>query len=136
MLSNHVALRPKQADDESFIYSSWLRSYRSSPIVTHMNNDVYYDNHKLVIKKLLEISDVMIACNPEDPDQIYGFICYEPGIIHYLYVKYPFRKMGLAKYLLSSIPSDATKIIITHLTSSVKSRLNDEMIYNPYILKG
>jgi hypothetical protein len=102
-----------------------------------MINDVYYDNHKLVVKELLETQKIIIACNSEDNGQIFGFICYnDNNEIHYLYVKYPYRKMGLARYLLDSIPSDPTKpLIVTHLTSAIKSKLGDEIIYNPYLLK-
>ncbi len=139
MISNQVVLREMEKDDESFIYSSWLRSYRGSPITTHMINDVYYDNHKKIIEKLLLEAKVIIACNPEDPSQIYGFICYEDGVpncsvVHYLYVKYPFRKMGLGTHLFDSICSDATLTIVTHYNSNIKNKLDNNLIYNPYLL--
>ncbi len=134
MIYNQIMLRELEKDDESFIYSSWLRSYRSSPISTHMINDIYFDNHKKIIEELLSKANVIIACNPEDPSQIYGFICYEDTTVHYLYVKYPFRKMGLGRYLFDSVCSDATLTIITHYNSNVKSKLNDSLIYNPYLL--
>jgi hypothetical protein len=132
MINKHVELRSMVPEDESFIYSAWLKSYRSSPVATYLDNDTYYDNHKKIIEKLLLKANVTILCSKEDSSQIYGFLCHEGNTAHYLYIKYPFRKMGLAKYLFNSVFSDAT-IVITHFNTTLKSRL-DTMTYNPYLL--
>jgi len=132
MIEKHVKLRPMMEEDESFIYSSWLKSYRSSPAATYLDNDTYYNNHKKIVEKLLSKANVTVLCSIEDSSQIYGFICHEGNTAHYLYIKYPFRKMGLAKYIFNSIFSDTT-IVITHFNTNLKSRL-DTMTYNPYIL--
>ena len=100
MINKHVELRSMVPEDESFIYSAWLKSYRSSPVATYLDNDTYYDNHKKIIEKLLLKANVTILCSKEDSSQIYGFLCHEGNTAHYLYIK------ALQKYSNFQLYSD------------------------------
>jgi len=139
-LQNQVKTRLMAPADEGFVYSSWLKSYRNSPMASNLNNDVYYDNHKKIVQNTLENAVTMILCASDDEDHILGFICFEAtnlNIIHYIYIKYSYRKMGLTKFLLDTLSdiSDSTTII-THFNNNLKSKSNElGLIYNPYILR-
>jgi hypothetical protein len=133
-----VNIRDLNQNDESFIYSSWLRSYRNSPQMKTLSNDVYYSNHKRVVESLLKNSTVKILCSVEDPSHIFGFFSYSNNILHFLYVKYNYRKMGLATHLFSEcgFTSDNT-LISTHTpTNSLKEYLDSKynIKYNPYLI--
>ncbi len=138
-------LNPK---DESFIYNSWLKSHRSSPECKFLDNDTYYNNHKLIIQKILsrEGTNIILACNPEDEDQIYGWLVEETyqlpsssstRVIHYIYVKYNFRRMGIGRMLFEKNPTPPMEPIPcthqSHLWSVLKSKTNNQIFYDLYI---
>lgn len=134
-------------EDLSFIYHSWLKSYRSSWAKglnpsRYMDKDRYYNGQKLMISQCLERSVVLVAVNPEDAFQIFGYVVGEPGlVVHYLYVKEPFRRMGIATLLVDGLkkqcnwtPNDP--IIATHGTSVFHDVIAEKygVEYDPYLL--
>lgn len=46
---------------------------------------------------------LLVLCFESTPDQILGWIAFEaPNVLHYVYVKQPFRRRGLATFLLNA----------------------------------
>lgn len=123
-----TSLQPAEPNHQNFIFSSWLRSYRNSDITRFVPNEVYYEKHSELVTKLLDTSTVLMAVNADCPDQIFGFICYDETAIHYVYVKYIYRKMGLAKLLLEQALHTT---VVTHLPP----KLSPTFTYNPYLLE-
>lgn len=134
-----IRLRPANAEDVSFIFSSWLRSFRGSLFASSIMNEIYFSEHHKTIEKILKHYEVIVACNTEDPSQIYGFICagYTDNIltIHYIYVKHPFRRMGIAKAMLESYEYNHEYVgVYTHQTKIAQKLANKyNLIYHPYI---
>lgn len=103
-----VGFRPMVEDDRRFIMSSWLRGFHQAgdwprrlgtdrcpqgvPCgccrFTHRR---FFDEHGPVLEKLLARSTVTIACNPADEKQVLGYVVAEQGVLHWLFVKAPFR---------------------------------------------
>ena len=136
----HRVVQPK---DLNLIYSTWLRSYRQQPAARNMSNDTFFYHHKQIIEKILSKPNtvVTIICSHEDPDHIYGYSVVEKyngaAIIHYVYVKHSYRKLGLAKDVLTqSIPNlGSTLTFVTHESrnhSKLKDKFNIE--FNPYLI--
>lgn len=134
-----ITLRQPHAEDIPFIFSSWLKSYRSSLHVKNISNTVYYGEHHKVLERLMKRSEALIACNPEDANQIYGYLIYEKitGILvtHYCYVKQPYRRLGICHQLLSAAGRDKDEpFVYTHETflgEKISGRLR--AMYNPYV---
>ena len=115
-----IQYRPITEDDMSFILNSWLKSYRNSEFAKDLANPVYFENHSKIIQHLLAKSNVIIACNPEELTQIYGYSVFEQyesvTILHYIYVKFPYRKFGIAKNLFSFAQPDPKEFtLISHI---------------------
>lgn len=100
-----VLLREVRKEDGTFIHNSWLESswYRNKRVP----NAKRLMSNRIV--KVMEHSKILVACDPEDDEIIYGYVLYEDDAVHWVYVKYLFRKQGLATLLLSAIPQDALK---------------------------
>lgn len=136
-------LRDVTADDLPFIYNSWLKSFKSSPWAKSIPTSIYYANHKEVIAKILPKAIIMVACNPEDQSQIFGYAVFTPGRIialHYVYVKQPYRRLGIAQVLFEFARASHMRtfpMIATHVTDVWSQVLRDKwsMIYNPYLLE-
>jgi hypothetical protein len=84
-----------------------------------MPNDFYYPEYKERLMHMLKTGDVLIICSEQDEDQIVGYRITGKilswSILHYVYIKYPFRKMGLAKQLLADLELGSHVTICTHL---------------------
>jgi len=140
-----IAFRQPTEADLSFVYSSWLKSYRTSDASRRMVNDVYYGGHKRVIARLLSTSLAIVAVNPEDPDQIYGYIVYAEAagvpVVHYVYVKQPYRRHGIASQLFALVRKSYPQTgdlpaLATHATDYY-DKLRDKwnLLYNPYVVE-
>lgn len=114
-MGERVGLREFRRDDESFLFSSWLTSFRSSPAVRGLRNGVYFSRHKAVVSKILnrESVRIVILCNADDEDQIYGWCVWEehPGnlVLHYVYVKHFARGNGFMRKLLGEMGDEGRR---------------------------
>lgn len=144
-----VTYRSPTPDDEGFIYNSWLKSLHDpdngSPWAKMIRAQVFYANHKKVIAKILSEAGVLLACNPECTEQILGYGVYQPtsgkvAVLHYLYVKHPYRRLGIATGLFRTMLHLAEHdtmfpVVASHATSAwwhLKDKWN--LIYNPYVI--
>lgn len=123
--------RAATADDLNFIYDSWCKSLW--PEFQHVNQ--FRDLQGYRIKKILDYSSALVACDVEDPSIIFGYVVFELDLLHWIYVKYPFRKMGLATDMLKNIPYTALfyhshrNKAGKHLARKMNSR------FNPFVLE-
>jgi L-amino acid N-acyltransferase YncA len=108
-------IRPAKEDDFAFILDSWLKSTRDEPWAGVVCNNMAMAVLQETVRQLmLRGMKVSVAVNPERDEQIVGWLASEPGrppevIVHAIYVKQPFRRMGTAKQLLATVglsPSD------------------------------
>ena len=135
-----IWIRKANQEDVNFIFNSWLKSFRGSLFAKPLNNTVYFTEHHKILERIAKTSEILIACNKDDPTQIYGYICAErvEGIfvLHYAYIKHTYRSMGIAKILLSAFERDPEEAgCYTHHTRSAE-RLAPKfnLIYHPYLL--
>ena len=139
---NEIKFRPIKDSDKSFIYSSWLKSYRESDLAKHMVNSIYYDYHAKVIEAAMASSTIIIACNDQDEDQLYGYIVFQQiddvALVHYTYVKFPYRKFGIGRQLFEFAQPDTEQFtVVTHIPRNfegLSKKLN--LVYNPYRMSG
>ncbi len=129
-----VGLRDATPEDESFIFSSWLVSFRENgDWPRRISKGRYFAEHKITVMKLLAVSSTLVACNPDKPGQILGYVVHQGrNILHWLYVKEPFRRDGLATRLLTE--AQATDADCSHWTSAAAA-LGARLRYDPFLLE-
>lgn len=141
-----ITIRKFKAEDESFVYHSWLETYLDAlsdmKVLNGLRSDVYYKGQHKRIEELLSRCTTLIACNNEDIDQIYGWICFETlssgQIFHFMYVKQPFRKNGIAKMLIEEARDKNEKeVFYTHKTPFTKEIIKyfQRSVFNPYLVE-
>ena len=138
--NNSIRLRPLVEEDRSFIFSSWLKSYRFSHFGEKITNTIYFEEHHKIVERLLDNSKVLIACNESDPSQLYGYIVVEEEggilVVHFLYVKHTFRNVGIGKTLLDAVGHSTDKASVythhTRMADKLSSKYN--FVYHPYLL--
>jgi hypothetical protein len=135
-----VLYRNLQETDKEFLFSSWLKSFRNGTMVRNIPNAVYYANHHKVIENLMRDAKTIICCNADDPSIIYGYICYDyidsQFVLHFMYIKQLYRKLGIAQDLLSATGNDFNKLgCYTHQTLvAIAKEESLNLVYHPYLL--
>jgi GNAT superfamily N-acetyltransferase len=126
-------------EDKNFILNSWLKSYRNAPAVKKMENSAYYHEQGKIIKALLENANVLIACDENDHNNIYGYLVSQRQqgvfIIYYLYTKLPFRNFGIGKKLIQARAHQlgVHAGVYTHHTEAASSlAYKYRFMYNPF----
>lgn len=131
-----VKIRQALAEDKNFVLSTWLRNYRhSSAFARGIRTSVYFEWHHRLLVNLMARPEctVLIACDEEEPNLILGYIAFEQGIVHYVYVKRSMRGFGLGKKLLEEAMGDRD-FECSHVTDAghLWMRNNPRCQYNPY----
>jgi len=138
MLKKHF--RPLKSDDIGFVIDGWMRSYTGDKRAVRKKECV--ENHRELIKECLLNHSTIICCNPEDEDQIFGFMNYfelnDLFVLNYIYTKETFKRMNVATELFKQVGIEDKNILFsTHLTESFKlftetKRLG--FLYNPHFI--
>lgn len=101
--ANYIVRAGTQAD-EGFIAQCWADTFRgSSPRMKRLADTSLFN--KFVyrrIEKILKTAKVKVA-GPQASDIIYGYSVMEPELLHMVYVRKPWRRMGIAKALLKGV---------------------------------
>lgn len=127
--------------DLAFLYDSWLESYRRSDFARRVKKENYFVWHRLMIDQALKrpSTTVYVANYKGEEDVILGYMVTEllngeRRIVHYAYVKKPFRRQGLAS-LLFQVAEVQSPFIITHWTWDadpiIESKIS-KITYDPY----
>lgn len=141
-MSNTPKVRLRQAgqEDINFIFNSWLKSYRNSYATKNITSTFYFSEQHKLIERILKTAKTIIACNENDPSQVFGYIVADEVdgifVIHYLYVKHSFRNLGIGKVLLNAFDHDPSVASLythhTHTAHRLAPKYN--MLHHPYIL--
>lgn len=126
------AFRPyNPTTDVAFLYAAWIGSYEKSPWAGVLPGHAAYSIHKATIALLLQRGmKVTMAVNPDDDQQILGFIAREPGLLHFVFVKDMFRQQGIASALLTSAGFDRTQPLL-HTFRTLDARYLGRLVHKP-----
>lgn len=104
-VSDELVLRPMREADRNYVLSSWSKSYAGSSrdARDYATMADFYRDYAPVIAELLARSVVTVAALKDNDDIIVGWSAIEGDVLHYVLVKPRWRKLGVARYLLSSV---------------------------------
>lgn len=136
-------MRGAYAPDLALLVKSWVQEARHSPFSIGCPDDIFFPEHRRVVLALLRRAWTTVAVNVDDPDHIYGFVTFElaPARLHWVYVKSPYRRIGLGRSLLESAFGPELgkgRVLASHLSNTARlltaqaERLR--LVYCPYLL--
>lgn len=108
------AYRAANEEDVGYILRSWLKTWRDEPRNKEMPNDLYYKQAHSMFKLILNKFGAIIACNPEDPSQIYAFAvaAYLPNdewALFWIQTKSIYSHLGIGTALYNFIKGERAK---------------------------
>lgn len=139
-MSNPWKLRTATNQDISFLFSSWLKSFRESPTMQPITTATYYDYFHRTLESVYAKSAVIVACDPEDPNTVYGYavaeLKEETLVLHWVYVKFSFRGFGIAKAMEAELLKIPHKTVAFSCRTRTVDSLNKnrKYVYNPFLL--
>ena len=127
-----------------------MENYRRTeftPIGSFLEKKTFNQGQFEILQSIMGRSKVWIAANPADHWHCYGFIIAEEGdtpeimILHYLYVKGTYRRMGVGGALLMELLDPEKKLVYTHHTNywfyilPKLAKAGFRPLYNPYLAR-
>lgn len=140
-MSAQPMIRPYAPGDESFVYSSWLKSYWDgyAAYISAMSPQTYWVEQRRLIARLFALPNtvVTVLASSTEPDVIVGWVMTNGQTVHYLYVKDAFRQMGLARSLLAAVDLAPSALTYSHTTKRAEAILKKHRLatYNPWLVR-
>jgi GNAT superfamily N-acetyltransferase len=134
-----LVLRPLMPGDERLIFNSWLNSYREGAQgAREVTRNLYFSQHHRLIERVLHRGVVVVAADATEPANILGYAVGERvgglAVVHYVYVKAPFRNVGIGSALLKSLCAGAEGVHHSHATrAGVQLVKRFKSVFNPYL---
>lgn len=135
-----LAFRQAGEQDVSFLFNSWMTSFRQAPSLQRVAQPFYFNGQHKLIERILAQSQVLLVVDKDTPHNIYSYIVYEKVegvlVLHYAYTKQTFRKLGLFKKLLAEAGHTREVAGLYTHESKISKYVGDHvnMYYNPYLL--
>lgn len=136
-------IREALESDIPFIFNSWVGFSRamckSKQKFARISADVYAAHYNELVRQILIRSQCLVACNKQDPTQIYGYVVFEnlpdANVIHMTYIKETFRNMNIAQDLWEKSIDPLKRIFHTEDSYLfLKFKHKDKVIYNPFLM--
>lgn len=138
-----IILRSCQMADKAFIFGTFSKThYQMGSNIRGVKRRTFAKHHRIILDGLIERAQMIIACDPEMPEIIYGWNLFErigaQLCVHYCYVRGSQRRFGIGSRLYQASKAitghdDDLNTIVSHI--SPKWRFIDSCsLYNPYAL--
>jgi GNAT superfamily N-acetyltransferase len=124
-----ILLRKIEPDERalSLVLDSWCKTvaaeppwdYSCTPHTPPTPPTLLIYEHDTLLKKIIPHSTITLACDPDDPDTIWGYICTDGDLLHFIYVKSAFRGFGIGGCLLRAAGLPDSNVITSHRTKSL-----------------
>lgn len=128
--SESIVVRPALDEDMNFVAASWFESFWKGAVRdTGMPFETYKAGQDALIRKLTSSCKVIVVAAAVAPDEIVGYVVRDGDLLHYLYVKSAYRRLGIGSELASGCKR------FTHLTrAGNRVARSVGMSYDPYAL--
>lgn len=131
-----ITIRDYDISDKNFIYSTFLKGvYYGSDWTSAIDKATFFHAYPAVLARLLSRDGVTIrvACLTEDLTTVLGYAVLEnrTNVLHFIYVKQPWRGQGIATALVAG--SEIS--IVTHITKPGDAiRKKKKLVFNPFLI--
>jgi hypothetical protein len=120
------AIEPALEADLNFIRHTWMRSLRVPP--------AHWPGCMRTRDMLLERCPPIVARLEGEADSICGWACFAPDVIHFVFVRSRWHRLGVASMLLEPF-RDRPTVTYTHRTPALSAiPMPKGWTFNPYAI--
>ena len=138
-----VLLRKPEPDERAlgFVADAWCKtvaaespwSFDAPHTTPPPPSSLLIYEHDTLLKRIISNSTLTLACDPDDEDTVWGFVCSAGELLHFIYVKSAFRGFGIGGCLFRAAGLPNGKIVISHRTKSLFIAFPKvRFLWNPY----
>lgn len=126
----------------NYLMKTWGREERKRHPVAFPDR-LFYPSFGKVMVEVAKRSQCLVACNPDDINQIQGFAIGLPPkdgvfVLHFVYVRPEFRQMGLCREMCAAMGYDASQheLVATHWSKDAEKidRKGRPIVHLPWAL--
>lgn len=112
MPGNLIIIRPYASGDQSFLFSSWIKSFSTHEKRRFSSRFAYCQAMQREIEDVLKSpgTHVLMAVDATDPTVIFAWICTHVHHLLYAYTKQSFRGFGLIRRLMAEAGPWITRV--------------------------
>ena len=115
---------------------SFIKGSQENAIASLIDPLEYYHAFKKQADKTISRSHVLICCDPDDVNHLYGYLIHErlgdDTALHFAFVKKVYRRMGVFKAMMEKVPSQSvTLTCFTYKTGMLMDKYRWK--YNPFL---
>lgn len=147
---------PEDSEDFGYILKTLTQSLHKQPHLKAIPNTIFFPQETQILKSILrQGAQVLVASIKGYPDDLMGYLIYDKrfsdcNVLHWMFVKGSYRRMGLASLLLeAALPETQYPLMITQgkcfSVSNNSSYLSDferiqqrypKAIFNPFLWRA
>ena len=111
-----VNIRKAGPADLAFAFDTWRHSYKHQKPLT-WDDKTYNLFMSDRMRRLHKRATILVATFVDYDDDLVGWVCAEPPLLHYVFVKKIYQNQGVARQLIAAagFPQDAP-VFCTHWT--------------------
>lgn len=132
-------LRVLEPGDRAFVASAWIRGAHDPAPACFIPRARFDPHQRAHVDRCLDTYSTLVACHPDDPSELFAFICFclveRMPVVHWLYVRNLFRRMGIARSIFGAIAPGAKAVVSTQWSSnSVWIQRRISFFYDPFMV--
>lgn len=102
-----TTMRLMREGDKPFVCNAWIEQMMRCPDLFGCPRNDVRSGMEARIARVMRGCEVKVLCDAADTNHLFGFIAYEdPDIVHWVYVKGPYRRAGLARGMVLATIGD------------------------------
>ena len=132
-----VTLRGIKPSDHNYVLATWSKGILDEVPFRWMSQGVWRKHHARLELLVRGSANGVVAVNKDDEDHIIGYAIYCPQVIHWIYVKKPFRGLGIGRELFSNAVNEGEPFKFSHHCKATKALASHYIAeYDPFTIWG
>lgn len=107
-MSDLILIRDAVKADHDFIYDSWLNHFEHTSYISKKTpKEIFMREHSITVNHIMNRDNVVVKIAGDAEFSIFAYIVAESvhnsPVIHYLYVRPEYQRLGIARKLIDSL---------------------------------
>lgn len=107
-MTSAIGVRRALPEDMAFVSAAWFESYwKGTAREQGISHPAYKAGQDALIKSIVPRATIDVVYVAEIPSELLAFSVRQGSVVHYVYVKAPYRRMGIASGLTKDVTTSS-----------------------------